>query len=168
MASEVHDLTAHTPHDHAPCVDDALDRARLLCEQRGTRLTALRQRVLALVWASHRPQGAYAILGAMADEGQRVAPLTVYRALDFLVANGLVHRVESLNAYVGCPEPGRPHSGQFLVCTRCGNAAELTDKRINRAIAESAGAVGFQVQTQTVEVRGLCPACQAQPAPAAS
>ncbi len=150
-------------HDHGRCIDSALARAETLCATRGARLTALRRQVLGLVWNSHRPRGAYAILEDMAADGKRVAPLTVYRALDFLVEQGLVHRIESLNAYVGCPEPGDGHSGQFLVCDACGNATELNDPRVAAAIAESARDLGFHVVRQTVEVRGLCPACQKLP-----
>ena len=153
---------AHTAHDHHACVGAALARARALCESRGVRLTPLRERVLELVWSSHRPRGAYAILDDLAGvDGKRPAPLTVYRALDFLVEQGLVHRIESLNAYVGCPDPGSAHTGQFLVCSRCGNAAELDDPAIATAIARAAAGRGFQVQRQTVEVAGLCPACSA-------
>ncbi|MDZ5646155.1 Fur family transcriptional regulator [Nitrospirillum sp. BR 11828] len=151
---------AHGGHDHKACVGDALARAHTLCEARGARLTTLRERVLELVWSSHRPRGAYAILEEMAVDGKRVAPLTVYRALDFLVEQGLVHRIESLNAYVGCPEPGQAHAGQFLVCERCGDATELNEPAVTNAITNGAAARGFRVLRQTVEVLGLCPTCQ--------
>ncbi|MFM2043389.1 MAG: hypothetical protein RLY86_1965 [Pseudomonadota bacterium] len=162
MQPPSHPADAHSAHDHHACVGAALARARALCESRGARLTPLRERVLELVWSGHRPRGAYAILDDLAgDDGKRPAPLTVYRALDFLVEQGLVHRIESLNAYVGCPDPGSAHSGQFLVCSRCGNAAELDDPAIATAIAQAAATRGFQAQRQTVEVAGLCPACSA-------
>ena len=152
------------PHDHAHCVTGALAQAEALCAARGARLTALRRRVLELVWASHRPRGAYDILDDLGDEmgpaGRRAAPLTVYRALEFLVTQGLVHRIESLNRYVGCAEPGASHSGQFLVCDGCGVAFELNDPGITSAIAACAVARGFQVLRPTIEIHGLCPACQ--------
>lgn len=155
-------------HDHHRCVGTAIARARSLCEGRGVRLTPLRERVLELVWSGHRPRGAYAILEDLADVGgKRPAPLTVYRALDFLVEQGLVHRIESLNAYVGCADPGIAHAGQFLVCERCGNAAELDDPRISAAVAAAAGSLGFAVSRQTVEVAGICPACRQQDGDAA-
>lgn len=151
---------AETGHDHGRCVDGALVRAEALCASRGARLTAIRRQVLELVWSGHRPRGAYAILDDMAVEGKRVAPLTVYRALDFLVEQGLVHRIESLNAYIGCPDPDHAHPGQFLVCRECGNAIELNDARVSAAIASCAGDQGFTVDRTTVEVRGLCAACR--------
>ncbi|WP_348771359.1 Fur family transcriptional regulator [Azospirillum sp. SYSU D00513] len=154
----------HAPaphHDHDHCIADALTRADALCAERGARLTSLRRRVLELVWNSHRPRGAYAILEDLSQQdGKPAAPLTVYRALEFLVEQGLVHRIESLNAYVGCAAPGAVHSGQFLVCAACGNAIEIDDPRIRSAIDATAAEHGFRVQRPTVEVRGLCPECQ--------
>jgi Fur family zinc uptake transcriptional regulator len=148
-------------HDHAHCVSDALAQAEALCAARGARLTVLRRRVLELVWASHRPRGAYDILEELGEApGRRAAPLTVYRALEFLVDQGLVHRIESLNRYVGCIEPGASHNGQFLVCDGCGVAFELNDAGIVAAISDCAGTRGFRVVHPTVEVHGLCPACQ--------
>ncbi|KPF88060.1 Fur family transcriptional regulator [alpha proteobacterium AAP38] len=147
-------------HDHGSCVKDALARADALCTERGVRLTSQRARVLELVWSSHKPRGAYAILEDLSADGKRVAPLTVYRALDFLLEQGLIHRIESQNAFVGCPDPGTAHTGQFLVCSCCGNATELTDRGIAAAIADSAAAQGFTVQRQTVEVTGICPDCR--------
>ena len=98
-------LACH-PHDHSHCVSDALRAADALCARSGARLTALRRRVLELVWQSHRPLGAYDILGVLSSEdGRRAAPPTVYRALDFLLEHGLIHRLASLNAY----KIGRAH-----------------------------------------------------------
>jgi Fur family zinc uptake transcriptional regulator len=147
-------------HDHAACVDDALDRAAALCDERGARLTALRRLVLELVWRGHAPVGAYAILGELQEDKRRAAPPTVYRALDFLIEHGLVHRIESLNAYVGCSHPEQAHVSQFLICQDCGAAAELDDANIAAAVMRRAAELGFTVERQTIEVRGVCPACR--------
>ncbi|MGE5503975.1 MAG: Fur family transcriptional regulator [Actinomycetota bacterium] len=147
-------------HDHGACVRSALDVAEAECRRRGARLTEVRRRVLELVWRSHRPVGAYALMEALAGDGRAAAPPTVYRALDFLVAHGLVHRIESLNAFVGCSRPGAPHAGQFLLCSRCGAAAELADAAVDTVLAEAAARLGFTVVRQTVEIEGLCPACR--------
>lgn len=147
-------------HDHDDCVRAALDRAEERCGQRGAKLTALRRRVLELVWNSHAPVGAYALLDTLRGEGQNAAPPTVYRALDFLLEQGLVHRLERLNAYIGCPRPDDPHAAQFLICARCGRVAELEDAAIGRAIEAEARRLGFSVARQTVEVEGLCADCQ--------
>lgn len=152
---------ATAAHDHAHCIADALTRADTLCGERGARLTSLRRRVLELVWSSHRPRGAYAILEDLSQQdGKATAPLTVYRALEFLVEQGLVHRIESLNAYIGCAAPGAVHSGQFLVCEACGDTVEIDDPGIRSAIQTTAAERGFRVHRPTVEVRGLCRPCQ--------
>ena len=147
-------------HDHSRCLDGALDRAAALCAQRGVRLTALRRRVLELVWGGHRPLGAYDILNTLKAERLGAAPPTVYRALDFLRQQGLVHRIESLNAFVGCPDPDTPHGGQFLICRGCGLAAEMNDDTVDQAIRKSAAAAGFADGRKVIEIEGLCPHCR--------
>ncbi len=146
-------------HDHGRCVSRAVAAAAELCKARGVRLTALRRRVLELVWRGHRPVGAYEILNRLGGAGRAAAPPTVYRALDFLLGQGLVHRIESRNAFIGCADPGASHSGQFLICDRCGNTLELDDDDIAGSVRRSAEQLGFRVAGQLVEVRGLCPGC---------
>ena len=85
--------TALAPHNHDHCIVDALQRAEALCEQRNVRLTPIRRRVLELVWHSHAPIGAYAILDQLKTTDRSAAPPTVHRALDFLLEHGLVHRL---------------------------------------------------------------------------
>ena len=155
---------ASRPHDHSHCVSHALAEAESICTRQGLRLTTLRKRVLELVWQSHKPLGAYDILGVLSEaDGRRAAPPTVYRALDFLLENGLVHRISSLNAFVGCSHPEHAHQGQFLICRACSAAIELEQSAISDAIVSSAAGVGFVVENQTVEVVGLCSGCQEQP-----
>lgn len=146
-------------HDHQRCIADALDKAAALCAGRDARLTELRRQVLELVWSSHEPVGAYAVLERLQRERGPAAPPTVYRALDFLMAQGLIHRIESLNAFVGCPMPDRSHNSQFLICTGCGGVAEIDDPRIDAAISRSAEIKGFSVERLTVELQGRCPTC---------
>jgi Fur family zinc uptake transcriptional regulator len=149
-----------TGHDHGRCVAAALERAAEVCAAKGARLTVLRRRVLELVWARHRPIGAYDILAALGRRRGSVAPPTVYRALEFLKAHGLIHRIESLNAFVGCERPGQPHCGQFLICRACGRAAELADGRIDAALRRSLAEAGFALERPTIEAVGLCPDCR--------
>ena len=137
----------------------ALERAEAICEARGLRLTELRRHVLELVWAGHKPVGAYDVLDALAEAGRRAAPPTVYRALDFLMEAGLVHRLDSLNAYIGCPDPAHAHSGQFLICRECHGVIELDASAINNRIEAAAAEAGFTAEQQMLEVRGLCSAC---------
>ncbi|MBI4183458.1 MAG: transcriptional repressor [Proteobacteria bacterium] len=147
-------------HDHAHCVAAAIAAAEEVCARAGATLTPLRRRVLELVWTQHRPVRAYGLLERLRDERRGAAPPTVYRALDFLIAHGLVHRIESLNAFIGCGDPRNRHGGQFLICRACGHVAELDDAGIARKVAERAKALGFLPEVQTIEIAGLCPACQ--------
>ncbi|EGH32947.1 Zinc uptake regulation protein [Pseudomonas syringae pv. syringae] len=140
----------------------ALAEADALCAKQGLRLTTLRRRVLELVWQSHKPLGAYDILAVLSDEdGRRAAPPTVYRALDFLLENGLVHRIASLNAFTGCNHPTHAHQGQFLICRLCHAAIELQHPAISNAVVDAAAGVGFAVEGQTVEIVGVCAGCKA-------
>ncbi|HYM32423.1 MAG TPA: Fur family transcriptional regulator [Candidatus Cybelea sp.] len=148
-------------HDHAHCIDDALLAADRICAGRGARLTELRRHVLAILWRSHEPIGAYDVLERLARETRRrAAPPTVYRALEFLLGQGLIHRVESRNAFIGCTRPDMNHAVEILMCTACGRAAEVPDSRIARAVRNSAATFGFEVQRQTIEVSGVCADCR--------
>ena len=152
---------SHPPygHNHEACVAQAMATAEQVCRQRGARLTALRRRVLELVWRSHQPVLAYDLLALLANDGRRGAPPTVYRALDFLMAHGLVHRVESLNAFVGCTMADAEHSGQLLICQCCRTVSEMHDPEITALIRERSRAHGYEPARQTVEVHGSCRSC---------
>jgi Fur family transcriptional regulator, zinc uptake regulator len=158
MATQTPSHHAHG-HDHRHCIADALARAEAVCRRSGGKLTEIRRRVLEIVWASHRPVGAYDILETLSAERGRVAPPTVYRALDFLVGQGLVHRIDRLNAFIGCPRPDEPHSSAFLLCRACGQVAELETDALDAALAAIAQERGFTVENRTVELAGLCVAC---------
>ena len=147
-------------HDHGHCVEQAIETAEQICKDRGLRFTAQRRRVLELVWNSHRPVGAYDILDSLNQGDNKAAPPTVYRALEFLIEAELVHRLDSLNAFVGCSDPGVPHSGQFLICRSCRSVAELDDTQINATVGKMAAGLGFTAISQTLEIQGLCRACR--------
>ncbi len=147
-------------HNHGRCIDAAMQTAATLCGNKGARLTALRRRVLELIWQSHQPVGAYELLDLLKDERRNAQPPTIYRALEFLLELGLVHRIESLNAYVGCSAPDASHPSQFLICRDCGAAAEISDRRLDKAIAGVAEDAGFSVIHRTLELEGQCPNCQ--------
>jgi Fur family zinc uptake transcriptional regulator len=114
---------------------------------------------LELVWSSHEPVKAYDILDILRDEHSGSAPPTVYRALDFLQEEGMVHRIESLNAYVGCGAPDHNHVSQFLICQSCGAAAEMNDTEIRNLIADKAADMGFKIDREIIEVNGICSQC---------
>ena len=132
------------------------------CAARGLRLTPLRAQVLGLVAAADRPVKAYDLLEQMKTATGNAAPPTVYRALDFLLEQGFIHRLASINAYVGCHHPNVRHSVPFLICDGCQAAIELEDERIAGLLEERALALGFETRAQTLEVHGLCAACRSQ------
>lgn len=155
---------AYQHHDHKRCIDAALQQAQLLCDNRNARFTPIREAVLRTIWASHQPLGAYDIVDNMSldtqsDRRQIKAP-TVYRALNFLLTLGLIHRISSLNAYIGCPFPSNNHNDIFLICRACGSAAECSADQLSASLAQTAVRAGFQVESQIIEMIGLCPQCQ--------
>lgn len=148
----------HHVHDAASFVA-AVERA---CSERGLRLTPIRAHVLGLIADAGQPIKAYDLLDRVREgEGPgAAAPPTVYRALDFLLANGFIHKLQSVNAFVACHHPSTAqHSVPFLICIRCHSAVELEDRNVVRALDERARALGFVPQAQTLEVHGLCAAC---------
>lgn len=150
---------SHNHHDHQHCIDDALSRADQRCAERGLRLTAIRRRVLELIWENHQPTKAYDLLDKINAERGHAAPPTVYRALDFLLDAGLVHKIESQNAFIGCDTDHERNQPKFLICRNCGRAAEIQSPEIDNVIASEARDAGFVVDHQTIEVDGLCAAC---------
>lgn len=154
------------PHAHQRCIDHAMRMAQEVCRERGLLLTPMRKRVLELVWQRHAPIGAYDLLRRLSTEGKSVAPPTVYRALTFLLDAGLIHRIETLNAYLACETPRQPHSAQFLVCRSCHCVSEFGDSSIVKLLARKAKSAGFTIDARDVEIKGLCASCHDAPASA--
>jgi Fur family transcriptional regulator, zinc uptake regulator len=150
-------ICGHTDHHHHAA--DVLQVARAQCDARGLRLTPLRERVLELIAEHHGPAKAYDLLDALKRSHASAAPPTVYRAIDFLVDAGFVHKVESLNAYVACPHPGGLHSAQFLICDRCGSAIEIDGESLPELLTSIALAQNFVAKKLVVEVHGDCQSC---------
>jgi Fur family zinc uptake transcriptional regulator len=147
-------------HKHQECLQSAIDAAKKHCDAAGIRLTPIRLRVLELVWQNHEPVKAYDILDKLKQAKSSSAPPTVYRALDFLQDEGLVHKIESLNAYVGCGNPKDVHKGQFFICHDCGSVAELDDDEIRDLLQKKAKLFGFEINDEMVEIKGYCQECR--------
>ena len=148
-------------HDHDRCSADALKHAEALCAKRGERLTPMRRHVLEVLAASHRPVGAYEIIDAVAARGPRPAPITIYRALDFLTAQGLVHRIESRNAFVACVHNHAASSFVvFLICERCGAVGEASSDEVTATLTSAARAAGFAPKSPVLELSGICTHCR--------
>ena len=148
-------------HDHDHCITDTMARAQALCAEEGLQFTPVRQRVLEILLAEHRALGAYDILPMLAEDGLGSQPPVAYRALDFLVKNGLAHRIELLNAYIACAHLGRAHRPAFLICRECKLVAEADAELARGRLGEAAREAGFTIERMVVELEGLCPACAA-------
>ena len=151
-------------HDHASCVDAMLARADRLFAARGLRLTPLRRRVLEKIAGSHTAVGAYDLLDRLARPGERrLAPISVYRALDSLVDAGIVHRLESRNAYFACHAPHVNRQRHMaLVCDACAKVVEVTAAGLYDSIDAASDANGFQLKSAVAEGSGLCATCRIQ------
>ncbi len=140
-------------------VAHVLKRADALCRERGLRLTDQRKTVLQLLCLSDKPLSAYELLDQMRGVVKNPMPPTVYRALDFLLEQGLVHKLESLHAYVGCTHPEHPHASQFLICDVCGEVAEVEDTSVAKSLMAAGKALGFRTKRPIVELLGTCAQC---------
>ena len=148
-------------HNHASCISHTLDRARLAFEARGLRLTDLRRQVLEEIAGSHHSIGAYEVLDRLATKGTRLAPISVYRAIDALIEAGVVHRLESRNAYFACHGGhGRGAAHLVLVCERCGTVAEMQGEGVFAALDKAARDAGFEPRVRVVEMTGQCGHCR--------
>ena len=163
-----HTVIEHREHDHARCAADALIHAEAICRRQGLRFTEQRRHVLQALLESHVPASAYDVIERIAGQGahdrsKRLAPISVYRALEFLTANNFAHRIESMNAYVACDrgDDCEPRATLFLICDTCGAAAEAASDELGALITREATARGFASRQPVLEVRGLCARCQA-------
>jgi len=149
-------------HDHGRCASDAISHAEAICASRHERLTPIRRRVLEALLASHAPLGAYDLIDRLAAQGGRPAPITIYRALDFLREQGLVHRIESRNAFIACVH--NHASGDpvvFLICEKCGAVGEAAAAAVADTIRSASRAAGFTPKTPVIEIFGICAHCKA-------
>jgi Fur family zinc uptake transcriptional regulator len=151
---------AFRKHDHRRCQRQLLSEARQLCETRKLRLTSRRRQVLEILHASHQPLGAYDILAELnrGAGAEQIAPPIVYRALEFLVTEGLIHRIESRNAFISCVHPGHQCAAQFLICRDCEQVAEV--ENTDPGLLSAAVNLGFAVDHSVVEITGVCAECQ--------
>lgn len=148
-------------HDHDRCAAEAISHAEQVCALRAQKFTPIRRRVLQALLSSHRPLGAYEVIDALAGSMPRPAPITVYRALDFLMANGLVHRIESRNAYLACAQDhDNAAMVAFLICDRCGAVGEIPAASLAQGLGAAARASGFVPKLSVVEITGTCRHCQ--------
>ncbi|MGC1430519.1 MAG: transcriptional repressor [Albidovulum sp.] len=150
---------AFSAHDHAACAGAILTKAEDVSAERGARLTPVRRRTLEILLESHRAMGAYEVLERLAEAGYGNQPPVAYRALEFLVDQGLAHRIRRLNAFAACMHPGQVHSPAFFICKTCDGVAEAPADAVQAAMVSAGDHIGFTVERMNVEALGLCPVC---------
>lgn len=145
--------------NHKVCIEDAILNAELICKDNGIRFTAIRRKVFELIWKSHNPIKAYDILDFLQEENAAARPTTVYRSIDFLIENGLIHKLNRLSAYVGCAHPRKHNDCYFLICSSCGDITECCDSKITEIIIGSSSNLNFKTKNVTLEIEGICQNC---------
>lgn len=158
IAHHSHDNSVHDTHTHS--IARRIADAEQECQRRGVRWTALRSDVLTLILQAPKPVGAYDLLAKMAHQGRPPAPPTVYRSLDFLLEQGFIHRLTSINAFVPCCHPRNGHQAAFLICQRCHRVDEAESLNLQNSLQMIAQQGGFLVKQTTIEIAGLCVSCQ--------
>ncbi len=146
-------------HNHENCVTTALTQAAQLCTERGVQLTAIRQQVLELIWADHHAVKAYDLLERIKPLQSAAKPATIYRALDFLREQGFIHRVESLNAFIGCCDLKTTHEQLLLICKQCENVEERHADLVMQALSQELQNANFLVHSKAIEIHGICGHC---------
>ena len=145
--------------DHKICLEDALKKARVLCNEKGVKFTELRERVLKLIWKSHTYVKAYDLLDDLKKIDGSAKPPTVYRSLDFLIENGFIHKIESLNAFIGCSHPQKHKECYFLICKDCQNIEECCSESLNKIVKSTSEKSHFKTNSVTLEIAGICQEC---------
>ncbi|SMR73048.1 Fur family transcriptional regulator, zinc uptake regulator [Aliiroseovarius halocynthiae] len=156
--------SAFHSHDHSTCASAALTRAEEICREAGARLTPVRRRTLEILLEEHRAMGAYDVLERLAADGFGSQPPVAYRALEFLVDQGLAHRIRRLNAFAACTTFDCDHAPAFFICKACKAVAEIPASELRAQIDAAGASLGFAVERANVEAMGLCPSCQAEAA----
>ncbi|MDG1430310.1 MAG: Fur family transcriptional regulator [Paracoccaceae bacterium] len=151
-------------HDHTHCASGGLIHADRLAEEKGLRLTPVRRAALEILLSGHRAMGAYEVLDHLKNKGFGSQPPVAYRALDFLVENGLAHRVQRLNAFAACTQPSKHHRPVFMICRDCEQVAEAEADEVQETLINVAARADFEIERVNVEILGLCPSCKVDPA----
>jgi Fur family zinc uptake transcriptional regulator len=146
-------------HNHKNCVSHALGVAEQLCIDRGVQLTLIRHQVLELIWESHKAVKAYELLDRIKPMQAAAKPATIYRALDFLIEQGLIHRVESLNAFIGCSCSEYQHEQLLLICNKCLEVEERSAAKVMSALSQEIQQANFTAHSKALEIHGVCAKC---------
>ncbi|WP_265976037.1 transcriptional repressor [Brucella intermedia] len=160
ITAENRDFSCESSHNEKPVPDPRLEQAAKVCSRQGGKFTPLRRRVYEILCSASRAMSAYQLMAYLETEtGRRVGPPPIYRALDFLLQQGLIARLESCNAYFAYKSPVRTQPSVFYICANCGTIDEAMNSAVEAEIAKTAAKVGFDVRYRIVELKGICARC---------
>ena len=148
-----------TCKNHKISIDEALKKAEIICNKKGVKLTKLRQKVLTLILKNHGYVKAYDLLNDLKKNDASAKPPTVYRSLDFLMEHGFIHKIQSLNAFVGCSHPEEHEDCYFLICKECKNIEECCSNKVKKVLTSTSGKNNFSPNQVTLEITGICQDC---------
>lgn len=160
MTQNINSESIQGQHQHRKCMAHALQTAELICQKKNIRLTDIRRHVLELICANHKAIGAYELLDLFREQDPKASPVTIYRALDFLMDAGLVHKIESLNAFIACLQAEHHHKSAILICDQCKNAYEIDATSVYESLFALSESVQFKPQCLTLELHGQCAICR--------
>ncbi len=144
---------------HHECIDSAIRVAESICLERRLQFTPLRRSVFKLIWQSHSPLKAYDILDQLQKKDSSAKPITIYRTLDFLIENRMIHKIESQNTYFGCSHPRESHNCYFTICSKCNVVSEGCTNNFLTPIYDDLKKEKFLVKHITFEIHGVCKNC---------
>ena len=145
--------------NHKISIDEALKKAEIICNKKGVKLTKLRKKVLTLILKNHGYVKAYDLLNDLKKSDASAKPPTVYRSLDFLMEHGFIHKIQSLNAFVGCSHPDEHEDCYFLICKECKNIEECCSNKVKKVLTSTSGKNNFSPNQVTLEITGICQDC---------
>ena len=148
-----------TCENHKISINEALKKAENICNKKGVKLTKLRQKVLTLILRNHGYVKAYDLLNDLKKSDASAKPPTVYRSLDFLMEHGFIHKIQSLNAFVGCSHPDEHEDCYFLICKECKNIEECCSNKVKKVLTSTSGKNNFSPNQVTLEITGICQDC---------
>ena len=146
-------------HSHSKCIKNALDKAEKICREKSIRLTPIRKKVLELIWQHHKPVKAYDLLNQLSSGDHIEKPPTVYRALDFLLENHFIHKIESCNGYIGCELDHTQMDSKFFVCDQCDEVKEVYEPKLDKSLQDVSKKQGFTPNQTKIEIHGTCARC---------
>ena len=148
-----------TCENHKININEALKKAENICNKKGVKLTKLRKKVLTLILKNHGYVKAYDLLNDLKKSDASAKPPTVYRSLDFLMEHGFIHKIQSLNAFVGCSHPDEHEDCYFLICKECKNIEECCSNKVKKVLTSTSGKNNFSPNQVTLEITGICQDC---------